>query len=312
MKIIDDYKEVKRKHANFFKKFKPKQRIQHKDQVISLKREIDQFESQIINGLLNYRFNYSMVFDELKKSSDHHFLREDDRIQKFLLDTSIKESIGFDQKNRHDILKEFEDLCNEVWKDYIITDEEREELNEFCLDNKIDRTQQFLVERKVASKYSTDFDINKIIIHYYSFENYTIDQIKSVLSKEYKIEADLERIKIVTNDIDSKLTEDQDPVNGSSTLLKTISFNSNKKVYVIVVDEITSPYDFELSFKSDEANSFKVFLEKKTVDNNDENRIIDIITDAICYNLTAESSSPADFLSLKPSVRDNVIEQFNS
>ena len=312
MKIIDDYKEVKRNHANFFKKFKPKQRIQHKDEVISLKREIDQFESQIINGLLNYRFNYSMVFDLLKKSSDHHFLKEDDRIKKFLLDSSIKESIGFDQKNRHDILKEFEDLCNEVWKDYIITDEEREELNEFCLDNKIDRTQQFLVERKVASKYSTDFDINKIINHYYSSENYNINEIKNVLSKEYKIEADLERIKIVTSQIDSKLTEDEDPVEGSSVLLKTLSFNSNKKVYVIVVDEITSPYDFELSFKSDEANSFKVFLEKKTVDNNDENRIIDIITDAICYNLTTESSSTAEFCSLKPKVRENIIAQFIS
>ena len=312
MKIIDDYKEVKRNHAKFFKKFKPKQRIKHKDQVISLKREIDQFESQIINGLLNYRFNYSMVFDLLKKSSDHHFLKEDDRIKKFLLDSSIKESIGFDQKNRHDILKEFEDLCNEVWKDYIITDDEREELNEFCLDNKIDRTQQFLVERKVASKYSTDFDINKIINHYYTSENYDINEIKNVLSKEYKIEADLERIKIVTSQIDSKLTEDEDPVEGSSVLLKTLSFNSNKKVYVIVVDKITSPYDFELSFKSDESNSFKVFLEKKTIDNNDENRIIDIITDAICYNLTTESSSTVEFCSLKPKVRENIIAQFIS
>jgi hypothetical protein len=312
MKIIDDYKEVKRNHAAFFKKFKPKQRIKHKDQVISLKREIDQFESQIINGLLNYRFNYSMVFDLLKKSSDHQFLKEDDRIKKFLLDSSIKESIGFDQKNRHDILKEFEDLCNEVWKDYIITDEEREELNEFCLDNKIDRTQQFLVERKVASKYSTDFDINKIINHYYTSENYDINEIKNVLSKEYKIEADLERIKIVTSQIDSKLTEDEDPVEGSSVLLKTLSFNSNKKVYVIVVDKITSPYDFELSFKSDESNSFKVFLEKKTIDNNDENRIIDIITDAICYNLTTESSSTTEFCSLKPKVRENIIAQFIS
>ena len=311
MKIIDDYKEVKRNHANFFKKFKPKQRIQHKDQIISLKREIDQFESQIINGLLNYRFNYSMVYDELKKSSDHHFLREDDRIKKFLLDSSIKESIGFDQKNRHDILKEFEDLCDEVWKDFIITDDEREELNEFCLDNKIDRTQQFLIERKVASKYSTDFDINKIINHYYSSENYNINEIKNVLSKEYKIEADLERIKIVTSQIDSKLTEDEDPVEGSSVLLKTLSFNSNKKVYVIVVDEITSPYDFELSFKSDEANSFKVFLDKQTVDNNDKNRIIDIITDAICYNLTTESSSTVEFCSLKPKVRENIIAQFS-
>ena len=312
MKIVEDYIKIKGKHSDFFKNYTPKQRIKHKDQVVKLKREIDQIESQIINGLLSYRFNYSMVYNQLKDKSEHHFLDDDDRIKKFLLDNSIKESIGFDQKNRQDTIKEFEDLCNEVWKDYIITDDEREELNEFCLENKIDRTQQFLIERKVASKYSTDFDINKIITHYYSFENYTIDEIKTVLSKEYKIEADLERIKIVTNDIDSKLTEEQDPVDGSSTLLKTISFNSNKKVYVIVVDEITSPYDFELSFKSDEANSFKVFLEKKTVDNNDENRIIDIITDAICYNLTAESSSPADFLSLKPSVRDNVIEQFNS
>ena len=262
MKIIEDYIEIKGKHSDFFKNYNPKQRIKHKDQVIKLKREIDQIETQIINGLLNYRFNYTLVYDQLQASSEHHFLNEDGRIKKFLLDNSIKESIGFNQKNRQDIIKEFRDLCNEVWKDYIITDDERSEANDFCLENKIDRTQQFLIERKVASKYSTDFDINKIISHYYSIENYTIDEIKTVLSKEYKIEADLERIKIVTNEIDSKLTEEQDPVDGSSTLLKTISFNSNKKVYVIVVDEIISPYDFELSFKSDEANSFKVFLEK--------------------------------------------------
>ena len=61
MKIIDDYITIKKKHADFFKKFKPKQRIKHKNQIVSLKRKIDQIESQIINGLLSYRFNYSMV-----------------------------------------------------------------------------------------------------------------------------------------------------------------------------------------------------------------------------------------------------------
>ena len=310
MKIIDDYITIKKKHADFFKKFKPKQRIKHKNQIVSLKREIDQIESQIINGLLSYRFNYSMVYNQLEKSSDHHFLRDDDRIKKFLLDNSIKESIGFNQKNRKDILDEFENICEEVWKDFIITKEEREELNTFCLENKIDRTQQFLIERKVANKYSSDFDINKIIKHYYSSENYDVFAIKEVLVKEYKIKIDIKRIELVTKNMDSLLTDSEDPTSGDSKLFKTINFNSNKKVYVIIVDEITSPFEFELSFRSSESNSFKVFLEKKTVDNNDKSRIIDIITDAICYQITAESNSTADFLRYKPSIRENIISQF--
>ena len=41
---------------------------------------------------------------------------------------------------------DFKKLCEKVWEDFIITKEERDELNEFCRENLIDKTQQFIIE----------------------------------------------------------------------------------------------------------------------------------------------------------------------
>jgi len=259
MRILEEYKSVKEEHSSFFKDYSAKERLKHSEKIISLKRKIDEIESKIISGILNYTLDYSRVYNDLISKELHGFLKDNIGITRFLSNQKVSHSIGYDEKQRNQVIKDFKELCEKVWEDYIITPDERKELNDFCKSNFIDRTQQFLIEQEVSKKYTDGFDLIKIVEFYYLKENLTDNEIEEILHKEYKKKVSLSRIKFITSQLNDKISKDIEMGDSKSKLIKTINYNGVITIYLIVINgEITSGFEFENGWIDGETDSLKL------------------------------------------------------
>ena len=314
MKITNDYILLRNEINKFFIKYKPQERIQYKDKIIGLRRDIDQLESKIINGILNYSLDYDRVFNSLSEKNLHQFLNDNVAISRFLMNRSISSSVGFNEEKRNKILLEFNKLCKKVWEDYIITKEEREELNKFCRENLIDKTQQFIIEQEVSKKFNEGFDLINIVNYYFLNENLSDDEIKRILKKEYKKDVELNRIKSITTQLGNELSDDLDIDQGGSKLVKTLHWDDQYSIYIIVVNGLlTSGFEFEIGYKEGEINSWKIIISKSLFDKSDRTRIVDIITDGICYHINSKSKEMFQlkfFLEMKSNIRYRVEQMY--
>ena len=309
MKIIEDYCQLKSKHQKMFQNLSAEERIKKSEELVHLKKELDEYEKKIISGILSYSFDYNRCFNLLSNYNFHGFLKNDVGISRFLMNRSISTTIGFSEEKRNDVLNEFKKLCEDAWEDYIITTDERKLLDEFCRENLIDRTQQFLIEQSVSKSYTDGFDLLKVVEYYFLKENKSDSEIKSILIKEYKKDVEVNRIKFITSQLNQSLSNELDIEEGESKLLKTIEINNNSIYIVIVNGSLTSGYEFEIGFKENEENSFKLIIPKDFVIQNDKTRLIEVITDGICYYLTSHHDGGYRlkyFLELKPNVRELV------
>ena len=313
MKITEDYISLKKKHNQFFQKYSSSERLKYKDEIITLKKEIDLSEGKIVNGILNYSIDYDRVNKTLEEHGLNLFLKDDLGIGRFLMNRSISTSMGFNQGERSKVLKDFRNLCEKAWEDFIITKEERLELNQFCKDNFIDKTQQFIIEQEVSKSYNEEFDLIKIVKYYFLNENLSDEEIYEILKREYKKDVEVIRIKSITTQLNSELKDDLDIGEGQSKLIKTLRWDSYS-IYIIVVNsQLSSGFEFEIGYKQGENNSFKIIISKTLFENSNRTRIVDIITDGICYHL---NSKPSDlfqlkfFLELKSNVRYQVEQMY--
>ncbi|MDB2695104.1 hypothetical protein N9Y47_00715 [Flavobacteriaceae bacterium] len=310
MKITEDYISLKKKYNQFFQKYSSSERLTYKDEIITLKKEIDLSEGKIINGILNYSIDYDRVNELLSKRGLNTFLKDNVGIGRFLMNRSISTSMGFNQGERSKVLKVFRNLCEKVWEDYIITKEERIELNQFCKENFIDKTQQFIIEQEVSKSYNEEFDLIKIVKYYFLNENLSDDEIHEILKREYKKDVELIRIKLITSQLNIELEDDLDIGEGQSKLIKTLHWNDLYSIYIIVVNSrLSSGFEFEIGYKEGEMNSWKIIISKTLFENSNRTRIVDIITDAICYHLNSKTSDLFQlkyFLELKSNVRYQV------
>jgi len=307
MKIIDDFLKVKEKHDLYFKKYKAKERLKYSSEIIKSKKLCDSFEMKIVNGILNYSLDYDRCLKELQKTDSHYFLKDNVGISRFLMNKQMTKSIGYDVEKRNTAIREFEKLCLKVWEDLIITSDERIALDEFCSENFIDKTQQFLIEQKISNKYSDGFDLIKIVEYYHLNENYDSSKIQSIISKEYKKKIELNRIEFLVAQFDKKLDKDLDLNDGESKLIKTIKWDDNLTIYVVIVKgDLSSGYEFEIGYKEGETQNIKIIISKKVYDKSEKSRIIDIVTDGLCYNINANTMSLNNFLEMKCNVRDHI------
>ena len=311
MKIIEEYKLVKQKHSNFFRKYNANDRIKYAKEIITLKREIDEIESKIISGILNFTLNYNRVYYDLHSKELHGFLIENDGVKRFLSKQKVSDFIGYDENQRNQVIKDFKKLCEKVWEDYIITADERKELNDFCESNLIDKTQQFLIEQEVSKRYTDGFDLIKIVEHYYSKENLSYKKIEEILDREYKKKVSLSRITSIISQLDKKISADIKMGGSKSQLIKTINYANIMTIYLIVVDgNITSGFEFEIGYKEGENDSFKIMISKTTHQGSDETRLIDIVTDGLCYYMCNNSMNIRHFLEQKSIIREGVQSSF--
>ena len=311
MKIIEEYKSVKEEHSSFFKNYSAKDRLNHSEKIISLKRKIDEIESKIISGILNFTLDYNRVYNDLSSIELHGFLKDNIGITRFLSNQKISHSIGYDENQRNQVIKDFKELCEKVWEDYIITPDERKELNDFCKSNFIDRTQQFLIEQEVSKKYTDGFDLIKIVEFYYLKENLTDNEIEEILHKEYKKKVSLSRISFITSQLNDKISKDIEMGDSKSKLIKTIVFNDILTIYLIVINgNITSGFEFEIGYNEGENDSLKIMISKTTYQESDETRLIDIVTDGLCYNLCSSNMNLRQFLEQKSIIREGIQSSF--
>lgn len=314
MKITETYKELKKKHSLFFSKYNASERIKYKEEIISLKRSLDELEVKIINGILNYSLNYSKILNELNDGNLNYFLKDNVAISRFLTSQKLSKTIGFNENQRNNILEEYNELCEKAWEDYILSTEERKKLNDFCKENLIDKTQQFLIEQKVSKKYTDGFDLEKVVKHYIISENKSNDEIKSILEKEYKKNVSIEKIINVSKTINKEIIDEFELEEGDSKLIKTIEVGDSVRIYIIVVNsKLNSGYEFEIGFEEKEMDSFKLIISKTLYNTNNLDRLMDVITDGICYYLSSRNDNKYQlkhFLELKPNVRELVKNEF--
>ena len=310
MKIANDYILLKNKINRLFIDYTPQERIKQKDEIISIKTKVDQLESQIINGILNYSLDYDRVYNSLSEKDFHHFLKDNDRVSRFLMNRSISSSIGFSEEKRSDVLLNFKKLCENAWEDFIITKDERDQLNKFCKENFIDRTQQFIIEQEVSQRFNDGFDLIKIVNYYYLNENLKDEEIRDILKREYKKSVELNRIKFITDQLGQKLSDELVDGVGQSKLVKTLVWSEKYSIYIVVVNStLSSGFEFEIGYKENERNSWKIIISKELFDKSNRTRIVDIITDGICYHITSKSSESFPltfFLEMKSNVREKV------
>ena len=314
MKITKDYISLKKKYNQFFQKYSSPQRLKYRDEIITLKKEIDLSEGKIVNGILNYSIDYDRVNKILEEHGLNIFLKDDIGISRFLMTRSISNSMGFNQGERNKVLKDFRNLCEKVWEDFIITKEERIELNQFCKDNFIDKTQQFIIEQEVSKSYNEEFDLVKIVKYYFLNENLNDEEIHEILKREYKKDVEVIRIKLITTQLNIELEDDLDIGEGQSKLIKILHWNDIYSIYIIVVNsQLSSGFEFEIGYKEGEINSWKIIISKSLFENSNRTRIVDIITDGICYHLSANTSDLFQlkyFLELKSNVRYQVEQMY--
>jgi len=314
MKITKDYISLKKKYNQFFQKYSSPQRLKYRDEIITLKKEIDLSEGKIVNGILNYSIDYDRVNKILEEHGLNIFLKDDIGISRFLMTRSISNSMGFNQGERSKVLKDFRNLCEKAWEDFIITKEERIELNQFCKDNFIDKTQQFIIEQEVSKSYNEEFDLVKIVKYYFLNENLNDEEIHEILKREYKKDVEVIRIKLITTQLNIELEDDLDIGEGQSKLIKTLHWNDIYSIYIIVVNsQLSSGFEFEIGYKEGEINSWKIIISKSLFENSNRTRIVDIITDGICYHLSANTSDLFQlkyFLELKSNVRYQVEQMY--
>lgn len=314
MKITKDYISLKKKYNQFFQNYSSTQRLKYRDEIITLKKEIDLSEGKIVNGILNYSIDYDRVNKILEEHGLNIFLKDDIGISRFLMTRSISTSMGFNQGERSKVLKDFRNLCEKVWEDFIITKEERIELNQFCKDNFIDKTQQFIIEQEVSKSYNEEFDLVKIVKYYFLNENLNDEEIHEILKREYKKNVEVIRIKLITTQLNIELEDDLDIGEGQSKLIKTLHWNDLYSIYIIVVNsQLSSGFEFEIGYKEGEINSWKIIISKSLFENSNRTRIVDIITDGICYHLSANTSDLFQlkyFLELKSNVRYQVEQMY--
>lgn len=311
MKIIEEYRLVKNRHSDYFKKFSAKDRLKYSEEIITLKRQIDELELRMVNGILNFTFDYSRIYNDLSKHNLHDFLKDNIAISRFLTNQKVSFSIGYNENKRNQVIEDFKILCEKVWEDYIITPDERNELNDFCKTNFIDKTQQFLIEQEVSKKYTDGLDLIKIVEFYFLNENLSDEEIKFILEKEYKKKVTLSRITFITSQLNENISKDVVSGDSKSQLIKTINYNDILSIYLIVINgNITSGFEFEIGYVKGEKDSLKIMISKTTYQNSDKTRLIDIVTDGLCYNLCSNSVNLRQFLEQKSIIREVIESSF--
>lgn len=309
MKIINEYVDIC-KHVERLEQERGLTRVRNKPKLIKLRHQKEEIEQKIIRNIKNYLIPYETVAEELHKNGVTNFLEFNDELNSFLIKQEISKDVGFDAVDYQKRINKFTDLCIKAWDDYIITTKEREKLNEYCKKHKIDKLKQNEIEKKIFKEiYSDNIDLHMVIEHYYKEENLSKEEIKSILSEEYKCEVPLEKIVSIIKDFDDELIENDENRIGKSKLMYTIHFSNKKSVYVVCVNgNLNSDKDFEIGFVTNDPNSFRILIGKSHCENVSNDRIIDIITDGICYYLSTDRDID-NFLVMKPVIRASVLSK---
>lgn len=283
--------------------------VKNKDLISQLKKEVDLEELNIIDLIYSNDIDYEKVYEYLKKKDQHDFLDKSYKLKNYLTTRSITQNVENYKKERLSLKEEYKMLCEQVWKDGIISKDERQLLDTFCKKNKIDSISQHFLETEVLEKLKIlDLNFNEIIEFYFKNENLDSKQIQILLKVDYKQRVDLQKIEDVITEIEKRkktfLQNNSDVI----TLFK-LTFD-NKDIHVISTkSKLNTCYSFEIAFpKNNIHDDFKIIVKKEIAERNNLLELTDVITDAICYKST-RGNNLSEFLEMKEFVKKEVLKQ---
>jgi len=314
MKIIEDYIALKRYHIKFFR-MSVKQRIDKKEEIIVKKAGIDRKEITIINSIINYSIDFDDCYAKLKKVNFEGFLDENSQVNKFLKEKELYELSNYNELEELDLLIEYETLCKKVWKDFIITNDERKSLDQFCLDNNIDEVQQRDIETDIIGKINTQIDVEKTVRYYHLNEQKSLNEILIILKEEYLIKVQKDKLESLINTISEESKKDESAIYNGGKLVKKIKVNSDT-IHLLRVSKDTK-YEFDISyFEIGVLNNdhYKILICENLLNAYSEDTLIDVITDAHLYKSfnTHQNNAISKFLYHKRIVKNQIRTAFYS
>ena len=174
----------------------------------------------------------------------------------------------------------------------------------------MDKSEQYLIENEISTKYTDGIDLNKVVKYHFIHENFNNNTIKKILKKEYKKEVDINRINKIIDEVEESISKSVRTKIDESKLLKTFIYNEKITIYLVVVNKkINSSYEFEIGFEPGVEDNLKVIISKGTYEKANTTRLVDILTDAICYNYNL-GGNISRFLEAKSITREEVKRQF--
>lgn len=309
MKLLDNYISDKKLHSTFFRKYSAKERLSRSDQIISLKTSIDLAEAKIVQAIMNYVLDYDRCLEKLAEHNLEGFLVKNNQLAEFLKLQKIYASAHYDENEELEKLIGFETLCKSVWEDYLITEDERIALDNYCKENGIDAVQQRDIEQDVLSKINVqNLDLEEIIGYYLSKEAKQSKEILWILEHEYGLNVAESKLNELIEKLDQKKSE---RLNIKKTdLVKTLALEDYDEVVYILkcYHETKSGFDITFFDQPEYNNRFKILIESNIIDTSSDERIIDIITDAFLYKTFDRKggNSILKFLQIKPTVRSYI------
>ena len=309
MELVDRLIELKKSHANYFQKYLPHERLRYSTQIISLKKDIDKLEGSLISGILSFQYDYTVVYPELKKHNFESFIDESEAIQNYLVNSSISNSVGHNRLTRLDAVAEFKEMCLRFWDDYIITTEERRELNSFCNENSIDIITQQLIESEIISIINKDyFDTKKIINYYLAEEGLEAKSIHKILKKEYKLRVPVEKIEGIISDLSADKNL-KGMLGSQPNIIYKLNFGKATVIIDLIDDENLSK-EFKISYVTGTSGNYKISIPKPVYEISSSSELIDIISDAICFKNSYQNVN--EFLELKPKIKRALREMISN
>lgn len=308
MDIVEKYLSLSDKHSSFFSTYPSNDRIKFADEIISLKRDIDKIESEIISKILSFSIDYQKTYIRLKENHKEKFLDTNDAIQNLLTNSSVTSTVGYNKTSRDLILGEYFELCKKYWEDYLITSDERNNLNKFCKDNLIDvLTQQSIETKVIRSVNAENFNIQEIVKYYDLKEGKSVDEIEKILKREYKLRVKQERIESIINEYEDLLKNKSERTDDSIAL--KVQFGKTE-IIVQLREHIRSEFQFEIQYISGYSGDFKVIIERNLFNTFSKMEFIDLLSDAISYK--SEYESVPSFLELKPKIKNRLKEMLSN
>ena len=115
-------------------------------------------------------------------------------------------------------------------------------------------------------------------------------------------------MKSVIDSFNNDLSESEVRIIDGSNIICKIDFDPIE-IYVKKVDKLNYLFEFEISFITGTSGNFNILISENTIKNSSKERIIEIITDAICYKNS--NSDIAQFLEMKTRVRNSILDKIN-
>lgn len=307
MDLIEKYLDLNEKHSSFFSNYSSSDRMAYANEIITLKRDIDKIESEIISKILSFSIDYTKSYSRLKEHHKEKFLDSNDAIQNFLTNSSVTTSVGYNKTSREAVLEEYQEMCKTYWEDYLITSEERDNLNKFCKENLIDILTQQSIEGKVIRSVNEDnFNIPEIVKYYSLKEGKSIEEIERILKREYRLRVKSERIQSILEELES---DDQEINDSNDAIALKVKFGRTE-IIVELRDKINSAFQFQIKYISGYSGDFKIFIERSLFKTLDKSELIDLLSDAISYK--SEYESVPAFLELKPKVKSKLRDMLSN